>query len=835
MTIRLFVILVLCCCFHSIAQEAKKQLQIERTTNPPKIDGVFDDAVWQTAQEAKGFTQFRPSAGIKDSTQNRTVVKMAYDDKAIYIAAYLYDDPNLIMRQFTSRDNFGQSDFFGLILNPNNDAQNDTEFFVFSSGTQADAVASPSNGEDFGWNAVWDSAVQITDDGWTVEMEIPYRCLRFSNQEIQTWGIQFHRQFRRYRSQYTWNPIDITKGNIGLYHGELVGIENITPPTRLSFYPFSTGIINSFDGETETDLKFGLDVKYGITENFTLDMTLVPDFSQAGFDNLSLNLGPFEQTFSEQRQFFTEGVDLFNKGDLFFSRRVGSSPTGDISLQENEVVRDIPNTVKVLNAAKISGRTKKGLGVGFFNAITDRTYGTARDTITGALRSELVEPLTNYNVLVLDQQFNQNSSISVVNTNVTRNGHFRDGNVTALIADITNKRNTYNLIGQAKMSNINLASGTTTGFSSLFVARKIHGNYRYSFDHSFADTKYDINDIGLIFRNNYNNFGVDFGYRTFEPTETLNNYNWNTYVNYTRLANPGVYTGMSFGGNYNAATKETLHNFGANINFQAGKQFDYFEPRSENRYFIYENRLNSNVYLSSNYNNVFAIDANIGGAMFLEKHRDTNEYWFGLSPRVRFSDKFLVVYSFDYNEIFRDRGYANNSNDTNEIVFGQRDQKTLINRISGTYSFNPFHSLGLTFRNYWSTVNYEDQAYFLQENGRLLNTGTSFSQLGLGNSNINFSTWNLDLNYTWQFAPGSFLTALYRNQLFNNDREATVSYSESLNSLFEQPILHSFSLRIQYFIDYNNVKEIFKKKPKSNDKLSTLGKFQNYDPHTRLF
>ncbi|MDG5491923.1 carbohydrate binding family 9 domain-containing protein [Psychroserpens sp. SPM9] len=825
MTFRLILItLLLLFSFFANAQE-KKQLQIERTNTPPKIDGILDDAVWQTAKEAKGFTQFRPDAGVKDSTENRTIVKMTYDDKAIYVAAYLYDDPSKIMRQLTSRDNFGQADFFGLILNPNNDAQNDTEFFVFSSGTQADAVATPSNGEDFGWNAVWDSAVKINDDGWTVEMEIPYRALRFSNQEVQTWGVQFHRQFRRYRSQYTWNAIDITKGNIGLYHGEITGLKNIEPPTRLAFYPFSTGIVNSFDGDTETDLKFGLDVKYGITENFTLDMTLVPDFSQAGFDNLSLNLGPFEQTFSEQRQFFTEGVDLFNKGNLFFSRRVGSRPTGQITVNDNEVITDRPNTVKVLNAAKVSGRTKKGLGIGFFNAITEKTYATTRDTITGEYRDQLVEPLSNYNILVLDQQFNQNSSVSLVNTNVTRNGHFRDGNVTALLADITNKRNTYNLLGEVKMSNINDIDDNSTGFSTFFMARKIHGNYRYSFDHSYADTKYDINDLGLIFRNNYNNFGVDFGHRIFEPTKNFISRNWNTYINYTRLADPSVFTGFGFGGNINFQLKDKLHGFGGNINMLAGKQYDYFEARVNNRFFIYENRVNGNVYFSSNYNKVFAYDINTGGVLFFENGRDTKEFWIGLSPRARISDKFSLIYSFDINRVFKDRGYANNSNSLDdEIVFGQRDQSTIVNRLTGTYSFNPFHSLGLTFRNYWSVVDYEDDVYFLQENGRLFNTNTTYADLGLETSDVNFSTWNLDLNYTWQFAPGSFLTALYRNQLFNSDREASKTYSESVNTLFEQPILHSFSLRVQYFIDYNNIKRIFKKKNNESNQLSSVSK-----------
>src|SRR5690606_38708366 len=127
-----------------------------------------------------------------------------------------------------------------------------------------------------------------------------------------------------------------------------------------------------------------------------------------------LNLGPFGQTYSEQRQFFTEGVDLFNKGNVFFSRRIGSAQTGNVELNENEKTIDYPSNVKVLNALKVSGRTKNGLGIGIFNAITKKTYATIRDTITGATREQVVEPLANYNILVVDQQFNKNSSVSFI-------------------------------------------------------------------------------------------------------------------------------------------------------------------------------------------------------------------------------------------------------------------------------------------------------------------------------------------------------------------------------------------------------------------------------------
>lgn len=793
----------------SFSQE-KKTLNIKRTNKAPKIDAILDDEAWQNAEIATDFVQFRPEMGVTLPEHQKTIVKMTYDDNAVYVSAYLKDKPEDIQTQFTSRDNFGNSDFFGIVFNPNNDGQNDTEFFIFSSGTQADAIASPSIGEDFGWNAVWDSAVKIVEDGWIVEVKIPYRALRFSNQEVQTWGMQFHRRFRIDNSQYTWNPLDRTKGNIGLYHGVVTGIENIEPPTRLSFYPFVSSISTTYDGESESDFNGGMDVKYGITDNFTLDATLIPDFSQAAFDNLTLNLGPFEQTFDEQRQFFKEGVDLFNKGDLFFSRRIGSRPTGEANLGTDEEVDHFPNEVKVLNALKVSGRTKKGLGIGFFNAITEKTEATIRNTVTNQTRKEVVEPLANYNILVIDQQFNGNSSVSLINTNVTRDGHFRDGNVTGVLADISNKRNTYNIRGQVKMSNVNLAGGTEMGMSSFFMIRKSHGNFRYSFDHSLADEKYDINDLGLNFRNNFNDFGADASYEIFEPTKKLNNFRINTWINYRRLYKPSTFTGTNFGIRMSAQTKKLMW-FGGNINFEPGKQYDYFEPRDfENkRFFVFKNIGFMRGFIETNSNKPFSIELSGGTFHAFDKERDLFGYNFEIEPTYRFSDKFFVNYSVSHENNKGSRGYVNRIGD--DIIFGERDILSLENRISSSYSFNPMHTLSLSFRNYWTTVNYDEGLYVLQEDGSL-NQDDGYTTADVENPNVNFNTWNLDLSYTWQVAPGSFLTALYRNNLFSSSNASADTYFESLDNLFNQPIQHTLSVRLQYFIDYNDIKRVFRKR-----------------------
>lgn len=789
--------------------QQKKQYSILRQEASAEIDGVLSDEVWQNLDVATNFMQFTPNLNLAATPDRRTEVKLYYNDEGIFVSAKLYDDPAKIMSQNTIRDEFGQTDYFTLVLNPNNDAQNDTQFIVFSSGTQADALSSPSIGQDFGWNAVWESAVQKTSFGWQLEMKIPYRTLRFPKTDIQTWGVQFRRYFRRERSEYAWNPIDRTKGYEGLYHGELLGIKDLEPPLRLNLYPFTTAIVNTTGNQATTDLKLGMDLKYGITDNLTLDATLIPDFSQARFDDVVLNLGPFEQTFAEQRQFFTEGVDLFTKGNLFFSRRVGGAPTGNVNLQENETIVDSPNEVDLINAIKMSGRLKSGLGIGVFNAITESTKATVLDTLQNEVKLKEIEPLSNYNIMVIDQQFNRNSSVSLINTNVTRFGDARDANVTGALFNLINKSNTYQLAGEVKMSHINEISESFTGFSSALEVAKISDQYQFSLGHNYADKKYDINDLGLLLRNNFNNFRGEVSYRIFEPTENFQSYTISFSSLYKQLASPNTYTGLELSANLFANSLK-LDTYGFNIGMEPGRQYDYFEPRVDGRFFIYENFSNFGGFLSSNYNRTFAVDVRSNVNTYFESGRESYGYNLNIEPRVRFNDFFFMVYSFNYDQRINDRGFSTFLED--EPIFGERDRQILTNSISANYNFNPFHGLKLQLRHYWDTVLYDDFMYNLNPNGKL-SENRNLPKADLPNSpDINFSTWNLDLNYSWQFAPGSFLTALYRNQLFTNNDQAQNNFETTFTNLFQQDIQHTVSVRLQYFFDVNTVKTMFKSK-----------------------
>jgi len=380
-------------CINFALAQKKKEIHAQRITTSPKIDGILDDQIWKDIPTNGNFFMWQPgNEGVIPETL-RSEVKMAYDNKAVYFAAYLYDnEPEKILRQFSQRDNVSvQVDFFSIAINTYNDGINETRFFITSAGTIGDARADQMN-EDFSYNVVFDARMSIDEKGWYAEFKIPYNALRFPEVEVQNWSINFYRRLQKRNQTHTWNFIDNKVAQQTQYNGLVKGVSNIDPPLRLTFFPFVQGLASTAQGDTKTNFSAGLDVKYGLSDSFTLDATLIPDFGQAAFDEVRLNLGPFEQTFNENRQFFTEGTELFNKGEIFFSRRVGGAPVASVSdedLNINEAAEDNPSKINLLNALKISGRTKGNLGIGFFNAITEKTEIRITDTITGNTRKAI--------------------------------------------------------------------------------------------------------------------------------------------------------------------------------------------------------------------------------------------------------------------------------------------------------------------------------------------------------------------------------------------------------------------------------------------------------------
>jgi hypothetical protein len=792
--------------FTSLLFSQKKTLQTQFTTEKITIDGKFDEAVWKTAAIANNFIMIAPDNGRIIDEEKKTEVKIVYDNEAIYIAASLYDDePNKILKELTQRDNFAIADHFGVFLNGYNDGQQEFRFFVSAAGVQQDGVYTETKGEDFSWDAIWDSHVAITDFGWTVEMKIPFAALRFSSENKQTWGLNFYREIRHTRQQYSWNFLDNKIANESTQAGILEGIENIKTPTRLFLIPYSSQYVYaSKDLKTYGKFKGGLDIKYGISDAFTLDAILIPDFGQTKFDNVELNLSAFEQQFTENRPFFTEGTDLFNKGNLLYTRRIGGLPL--YKLGENEAFVD-GTKISLINAFKISGRTKEGLGIGVLNAVSEKTNTDIVNLSTGEIRREL-EPLANYNVFVLDQRFNKNSSVSLVNTNVTRNGSFRDANVSALVWDLNTKSNSYNIAGDYKYSMIN-DIGTINdknGFDTYLNLRKTSGKYRYALGAQYVSKDYDNNDLGINFLTHYHAFYSNSSYRILKPNKHLNTFQFNINL-YSEFDNKSerIQSGLAKLNIGGFDKKNDYYSLG--FDSSPLKTSDFYEPRSTNQvnYVTVPEYIKFWCLYSSNYNRKFAIDFNPTYTRLNQTERIN--YGFLLSPRYRFDDHFSLIYSFTFTRQNNNIGWVA-FDDSNNTIFARRNRITYINTLQGKYSINSKMNLNLNIRHYWSYVVIHD-FFNLQDDGSLL-PNTTYDV----NRNSNFNTWNLDLSYSWWFAPGSQLSVLYRNNsaLFTRDfsRQFDSNFTDAINN---QNLNHIFSISVRYFIDYNTLKQTKISKP----------------------
>ena len=785
------------------SQNPKKTLVTQSTKEKITIDGKFDEEAWKTANTATDFLMIFPDNGKVIAPEKKTEVKVVYDNEAIYIAATLYDDnPDKIMQQLTQRDVFGSADHFGVQLNGYNDGQQEFRFFVSAADVQLDVFYTESNGEDFSWNAIWDSKARITDFGWVVEMKIPYAALRFSTESKQTWGLNFYREIKRNNAKYTWNLLDNKINSESNQAGILEGIEKIDTPTRLFLIPYSSFYLSASDSrKTVGEFKGGMDIKYGISDAFTLDAILIPDFGQTKFDDIQLNLSAFEQQFNENRAFFTEGTDLFNKGNLLYTRRIGQTP--DIEVEDNETVRNMPSSIKLINAVKVSGRTRGGLGVGFLNAVSENTSVVVKNNDTGETRLKTLAPLTNYNVLVLDQRFNKNSSVALVNTNVTRNGDFRDANVSGLVWDLNTRSNSFQAQGNLEYSAINDVKDKN-GIRSFAEFNKTKGKIRFGAGAFIITQDFDNNDLGINFETGFYNFYSNLSYRILNPTKLVNGFriNLNTFNEFQKET--GLVKTSNYNTNFHITTKKN-HDLGLGINIDPLETHE-FDPRlGINNYSINPDKYGGWFYFSSNYNYKFAFDIEPSYTKYNEKGRQAYEVI--ISPRYRFSDRFLAVYSFNAYKYTNDNGYVTRiDTDANpvtrdDMIFGYRNVVSYSNSLSARYSLNSNMTFNLLVRHYWSYS--ENKKYLLlQPNGRFQDYTNPVE-----NQNQDFSTWNLDLSYSWWFAPGSEISILYRNNSSRFDGIIRKDFDYNVKSLLNDHALsHVFSVSVKYYIDYNSLK-----------------------------
>ena len=556
-----------------------------------------------------------------------------------------------------------------------------------------------------------------------------------------------------------------------------------------------------------------MDLKYGLNDAFTLDMTLIPDFGQVISDKQVLNLSPFEVFFEENRQFFTEGTELFNRGRLFYSRRIGGRPLHYFDafnqLEDGETILSNPETSQLYNATKISGRTTSGTGIGGFNAIVGEEYATIR-TIDGLERKIKTNPLTNYNALVVDQNLKYNSFVSLMNTNVYRIGDDYDANVTGGFFNFKTKDQKYYLSGSGVLSQKFYSGNTERGHTYNISLGKISGNWTYGAGHGVESKNYDPNDMGFLFSPNEQYYFAEGAYTQYKPkNEKLQQVKISGTSFYSRLYKPNVFT------NFNIELESFMlwksrFALGLNTRLEPVNTFDYFEPRTDDfsRFMTWPTNYTAGGFVSSDYRKPFAYDIRMSYRYFDAENRNNTNIV--LAPRLRLSDRLSVFTNTSLSIINFEPGYVNkNLSDTpidglaaDDILFGNRNRLIVDNSITTRYIFNALIGINMRIRHYWDKVRY-------QQFGRLDKDGfvevIPYSGLDANGDSIfdrNVNIFNIDFQCNWRFAPGSDVIFVWKNQISNSDKQYERDYLANLGGLFESLQTNSFSVRVLYFLDY---------------------------------
>lgn len=799
--------------FVSVTHGQVRSIPAIKISKPVKIDGYLDDDAWRSMEKTGDFITSQPVFG-RPST-HKTDVRIAYDNTAIYVCAYMYQDPATIRKQLTARDVIDRQDvdIFAVGFDTYLDHQNAFIFRVTAANVQGDAKQSQSGSNNGGvvtdasWDAVWESKINIKADGWVAEIRIPLSAIRFSNKEIQDWGLNFGRFTRSENENSIWSPINPNiSGELNQW-GIWKGLSNIKPPVRLSFLPYLSGgfrVSPTGKGDVTEFLKSGgMDVKYGINEGFTLDMTLIPDFAQVQSDNVFLNLSPFQVKFDDYRPFFTEGTELFNKAGLFYSRRIGNAP-GLASYVLSEygdnpdyrIVKN-PGITRLYNATKISGRTKRNLGIGIFNAISAPMYAKIQNVNTGKDSSILTEPLTNYNIIVFDQALKHRSSVSFTNTNVLRRGNSRNANVSSLDISLFDRHNNYNFSLTNRYSTIWGKQGNKNGFTSVAGFGKVSGVIQYRANVAVESDQYDPNDLGFIQNNNSFEYNGNISYNIIRPTRYFLNHSYRVSFNNVYLYKPFEWASFQV----NARAFFLFRNFwDLSFSFQSSPAWnkDYFVH--SNVYTGYFLRRTPYYYLgiagSSDSRKKLFFSWEIGGA---ESPLPKDPYWASnLGLRYRLSDK--LQFSASMN-ILRDRGnwgWSFITNPDGSPVIARRNVKTNTAVLSGQYNFTSRMNVNIRMRHYWSLLS-NTNFYNLKPDGY-------WDEIAfIPNQNLNFNTFNVDMFYTWDFLPGSRLTIAWKNALGSNvmiDAYANSTYIKNFGKVIDNPHSNEITVKIVYFIDY---------------------------------
>jgi Domain of unknown function (DUF5916) len=831
-------------------------------TVKPVIDGKLDDECWKNGTWAGNFTQFVPNEGADPSYP--TELNIQYDDKNIYIAFRCYDgEPDKILRQAGLRDE-QVGDIIGLSFDSYRDYRTGFDFSLTAWGQKGDLVLFNPMNWDSNWNPVWKGKVEMGDSVWFAEMEVPLSQLRYSKEDEQVWGMHTWRWIARLQEESNWEIQSKTGPGMLYNFGEVRGIKGLKKSRRLEIMPYALGDLMTMKktpGNPFTENgrswggNIGLDAKIGISSNFTVDLTVNPDFGQVESDPSVMNLTAFETLFDEKRPFFLEGLTIFeNEFDdksLFYSRRIGHSPSLTLNPNDSLFVNS-PDKTTILSAVKLSGTTSNGLSVGLIHSVTANEYANTSD-IDGNRRSSKVEPLTNYLVARIQKGYNEGNtvfgglltstnrymeegSLEFLTSDAYTGGldllhHMKDkeffidarmlgsyvsGSKTAITALQESSARYFQRPG-ADYLNYDSTRTSLRGFGGkLRIGKGSKGLWRYSTGATFYSPGLELNDLGYMKSSDEINQENEISYFVNRPVSIFNTYNI-TLEQFNSWNFNGAF--LETGGHLSFASEFTnLWSLGADFICHSRAidtrilrgGYDMLMPA----------RLTSSGYLKSDPSK--KITTGIEYKYKKSGNNSASGYSFepGITIRPITRLKFGITANYEINNdrlqyvatkyFVRDNRYILGSIDQKTLGLTFRVDLYLIPEFSIQYYGSPFISRG-SYSEFKYVTNpgakvYEDQfeiysdpvssggKYYLYDYDDGLRTDYS-----IVNPDFNFHQFRSNLVAKWEYRLGSFIYLVWSGERTLRSNTSNASIGDSYRQLYNVYPNNIFLIKLNYW------------------------------------
>lgn len=851
----------------------KRTFVAEEAAESPVIDGEFDDPAWQATEWSEEFIQYEPYGGRAPSQQS--AFKILFDNNNLYIAIKLFDtQPDSIERRLAQKDDdmFNLGDLAGVFFDSYFDHLTAFGFLVSAGGVKTDFIwTGDGQNQDMTWDPIWYVKTRIKSDGWNAELRIPLSQLRFGKMEDQVWGLQVARVLYRKQEISFWQPIPQDAPGLVHMFGELHGIDNIKPKKQVEIAPYGVASTERFKPEGDNPFRTGkgnyfnagIDGKIGLTNNITMDFTVNPDFGQVEADPSQLNLSAYETFYEEKRPFFVEGKNIYNfqlmggDGDLsaenlFYSRRIGRQPHGYPDLQSGEYA-DLPEFTRILGAAKVSGKTKNGLSIGFLESVTAREK--AEIDLDGTRRYESVEPLTNYAVGRVQKDYGQGkTSIGGIITAVNRD--IENPNLNYLhksaytggldFSHSWNNRN-YNLTVKTYFSQVNgspeallrtqrssahyfqrpdathlkydSARTSMVGNGGRIQIGKVGGgHWQYLAFLTWKTPGLELNDVGYMRTTDELMQIFWVGYRIWEPFSIFRNFN----------VNLNQWTAWDFGGNslvkggninFNTQFKNYWRIF-SSINLNSNRHSNsllrggpsFLMPGSSSFYFNLgsDDRKIISFNLSTGIQSGFEESSqgfNLSGGLTL---RPTSTVSLTLRPEYSAGKDVLQYVT---------KTWFNNEE---RYIFAHIDQRVLEMSIRLNVSITPNMNIQYWGQPFIAAGSYTDFKRVTNPHGDNFSdryhtfTGSEISydangeyyaidedldgntDYAIGNPDFNFKTFKSNLVLRWEYVPGSNLYLVWSQDRNQFSPDGTMDFGTDLGRLVDTHPHNIFLIKLSY-------------------------------------